>query len=129
MSRVTLVLLIAKHAERKDRKVAENLQTPRSQNIRDFRGAQVPDTPDVSVARCHPELGQSDTVFPRAANAIEITLTIPDELAGQIIPVDLDPSRQALEDMAVEAYRAHRLTGAQLGRVLGIPHRTSATLF
>ena len=52
---------------------------------------------------------------------MEITLTIPDELARQIIPEGLDPSRQALEDMAVEAYRAHRLTGAQLRRVLGIP--------
>jgi hypothetical protein len=28
----------------------------------------------------------------------------------QIIPEGLDPSRQALEDMAVEAYRAHVTT-------------------
>ncbi len=54
---------------------------------------------------------------------MEITLTIPDELARQIVPEGLDPSRQALEDMAVEAYRAHRLTGAQLRRALGIPSR------
>ena len=52
---------------------------------------------------------------------MEITLTIPDELARQIILEGLDPSRQALEDMAVETYRAHRLTGAQLRRLLGIP--------
>ena len=54
---------------------------------------------------------------------MEITVTIPDDLARQIVPEGLDPSRQALEDMAVEAYRAHRLTGSQLRRVLGIPSR------
>ncbi len=52
-----------------------------------------------------------------------ITLEIPDELARRIIPEGLDPSRKALEDMAVEAYRAHRLTGAQLRRLLGISSR------
>jgi hypothetical protein len=31
--------------------------------------------------------------------------------------------------MAVEAYRAHRLTGAQLGRVLGIPSRYELAAF
>ena len=35
----------------------------------------------------------------------------------------LAAARQALEDMAVEAYRAHRLTAAQLGKVLGIESR------
>jgi hypothetical protein len=54
---------------------------------------------------------------------MEITVIIPDELAGQIIPAGLDPSRQALEDMAVEAYRTHRLTGSQLRRLLNIPAR------
>jgi hypothetical protein len=34
-----------------------------------------------------------------------------------------------LEDMAVEAHRAHRLTGAQLGRVLGIPSRYELDAF
>jgi predicted HTH domain antitoxin len=60
---------------------------------------------------------------------MEITVTIPDELARQIIPEGLDPSRQALEDMAVEAYRAHRLTGAQLRRLLGIPSRYELEAF
>jgi hypothetical protein len=54
---------------------------------------------------------------------MEITVNIPDEFASQIVPEGLDPSRHALEDMAVEAYRAHRLTGAQLRRVLGIATR------
>ena len=60
---------------------------------------------------------------------MEITLTIPDELARQIIPEGLDPARQALEDMAVEAYRAHRLTGSQLRRLLGIPSRDDLDAF
>ena len=54
---------------------------------------------------------------------MEITLTIPDEFASQLIAVGANPARQALEDMAVEAYRAHRLTGSQLRGLLGIPSR------
>ena len=54
---------------------------------------------------------------------------IPDELARQIIPEGLDPSRQALEDIAVEAYRAHRLTGSQLRRLLSIPSRNDLDAF
>jgi hypothetical protein len=54
---------------------------------------------------------------------MEITIVIPDDLAGQIVPAGFDPSRQALEDMAVEAYRTHRLTGSQLRRLLNISSR------
>ena len=60
---------------------------------------------------------------------MEITVIIPDELARQIIPEGLDPSRQALEDIAVEAYRAHRLTGSQLRRLLSIPSRNDLDAF
>jgi predicted HTH domain antitoxin len=60
---------------------------------------------------------------------MEITVTIPDDLARQIIPEGLDPARQALEDMAVAAYRAHRLTGSQLRRLLGIPSRYEMDAF
>lgn len=60
---------------------------------------------------------------------MEITLTIPDDLARQIIPEGLDPARQALEDVAVEAYRAHRLTGWQLRSLLGIPSRDELDAF
>ena len=52
-----------------------------------------------------------------------ITVEIPDEFAGQLVPEGHEPSRHALEDMAVEAYRAHRLTGVELRRLLGIPSR------
>ena len=60
---------------------------------------------------------------------MEITVTIPDDLARQIIPEGLDPSRQALEDMAVEAYRAHRLTGSQHRRLLNIASRYELDAF
>ncbi len=60
---------------------------------------------------------------------MEITLTIPDEPARQIVVEGLDPARQALEDMAVEAYRAHRLTGAQRRRGLGIESRDEMDAF
>lgn len=60
---------------------------------------------------------------------MEITVIIPDEIARQILPEGLDPARQALEDMAVEAYRAHRLTGAQLRRLLGIDSRYELDTF
>jgi predicted HTH domain antitoxin len=60
---------------------------------------------------------------------MDITLTIPDDLARQIIPEGLDPARKALEDMAVEAYREHRLTGSQLRRLLDIPSRYELDAF
>jgi predicted HTH domain antitoxin len=52
-----------------------------------------------------------------------VTVEIPDEFAKQLLAEGQEPSRQALEDMAVEAYRAHRLSGAQLRRLLGISSR------
>lgn len=51
---------------------------------------------------------------------MQITITIPDELARRIIPDGLDPARKALEDLAGEEYRAHRLTGSQLRGLLSI---------
>ena len=60
---------------------------------------------------------------------MEITLSIPDEFAHRIFYEGLDPARQALEDMAVEGYRAHRLTGVQLRNLLGIPSRYEMDAF
>ena len=51
---------------------------------------------------------------------MQITVELPDDLARQMIPAGLDPARTALEDMAVEAYRAHRLTEHQLATLLGL---------
>lgn len=52
-----------------------------------------------------------------------ITIEIPDEFASHVVKEGADPARQALEDMAVEAYREHRLTGKQLREILGIETR------
>ena len=41
-------------------------------------------------------------------------------MARQMFPAGNDPARTALEDMAVEAYRAHRLTEHQLTTLLGM---------
>ncbi|MGA9070195.1 MAG: UPF0175 family protein [Terracidiphilus sp.] len=51
---------------------------------------------------------------------MQITVELPDEMARQMIPVGVNPARAALEDMAVEAYRAHRLTEHQLATLLGM---------
>jgi len=49
---------------------------------------------------------------------MQITVELPDELVGQMIPSGQDPSRAALEGMAVEAYRARRLTDHELASLL-----------
>lgn len=51
---------------------------------------------------------------------MQFTVELPDDLAQQMIPAGQDPSRAALEDMAVEAFRAHRLTEHQLATLLGL---------
>ena len=49
---------------------------------------------------------------------MELTLTIPDDLAARLGAKDL--SRQALEALAAEAYRAGRLSEAELRRLLRV---------
>lgn len=51
---------------------------------------------------------------------MQITVDLPDDLAQQMFPAGHDPARTALEDVAVEAYRAHRLTEHQLASLLGL---------
>jgi len=51
---------------------------------------------------------------------MQFTVELPDELAAQLFPDGCDPARAALEDIAVEAYRAHRLTEHQLATLLGM---------
>lgn len=50
---------------------------------------------------------------------MQITLTIPDDL----LPPGRDPTRAALEALAIEAYRERRLTGYQLRTILGLSSR------
>lgn len=50
---------------------------------------------------------------------MEIILTLPDELAGQISAQGQDPARAALEALALEGYRSERLSAAEVRRMLG----------
>jgi hypothetical protein len=54
---------------------------------------------------------------------MQVTVTIPDELAAVLAPEGQDLSRAALEALGLEAYRLRRLTGYQLRTLLGIPSR------
>lgn len=54
---------------------------------------------------------------------MEITVTLPDDLAAALLPPGEEPTRAALEAIALEAYRQRRITGYQLRLVLGIPSR------
>jgi hypothetical protein len=50
---------------------------------------------------------------------MQVTVTIPDDLAGCLVGAGCDPSRTALEALAVEGYRTMRLTEGQVKRMLG----------
>lgn len=52
---------------------------------------------------------------------MQITIEVPDELAERLLGNQHSPlSRQVLEVLAVEAYKADRLTSAEVGRILGL---------
>jgi len=55
---------------------------------------------------------------------MQFTVELPDDLAAQLIPYGCDPSRAALEDIAIEAFRAKRLSEHQLATVLGMDRYT-----
>jgi hypothetical protein len=54
---------------------------------------------------------------------MEITVTLPDDLAAPLLPAGQEPARAALEALALEAYRGRRISAYQLRTVLGIPSR------
>jgi hypothetical protein len=54
---------------------------------------------------------------------MQIIISIPDELAAALIRAGQEPSRAALEALALEAYRERRMTGYQLRTLLGISSR------
>jgi hypothetical protein len=54
---------------------------------------------------------------------MQVTLTIPDSLAEQLIAAGQDPSRAALEALAVEGYRTQRLSENQVRVMLGYETR------
>ena len=53
----------------------------------------------------------------------QLTLELPDELLAALAASGRDPSRAALEAIALEAYRERKLSTAQLRRLLGYQTR------
>jgi hypothetical protein len=51
---------------------------------------------------------------------MQFTVELPDELASRIFADGREPSRAASEDIAVEAFRSHKLTAHQLSTLLGL---------
>ena len=51
---------------------------------------------------------------------MQITVELPDDLAQHMIPAGQNPARAVLENLALEAFRAQRLTEHQLAQLLGM---------
>jgi len=55
--------------------------------------------------------------------AVQVTLEIPDDMAGRLAPLGQDPARAALEAVAIEGYRSGALSAYQTRRLLGFETR------
>jgi hypothetical protein len=60
---------------------------------------------------------------------MQITLELPEDIAQGLESRWKDLSRRALESLALEAYRSHALTTAQLRRLLGFETRIQVDAF
>ncbi len=60
---------------------------------------------------------------------MQVTVEIPDEFAGDIVPAGSDPARLLLEDAVAAAYRDHRLTIEQVRQILGFATRMEVDPF
>lgn len=60
---------------------------------------------------------------------MEITFNIPDDLAQQLASEGKDPARVALEALALEGYRAGRLSESNLREMLGFDTRIHVHAF
>jgi hypothetical protein len=60
---------------------------------------------------------------------MRVWFEVPDAFAEQLAGGVRDVSRAALEALAADAYRAHRLTGAEVCRLLDIPSRHDLDAF
>ncbi len=60
---------------------------------------------------------------------MQITLELPEDIAQGLESKWKDLPRAALESLALEAYRSHALTSAQLRRLLGFETRTRVDTF
>ncbi len=54
---------------------------------------------------------------------MQVTVTVPDDLAVALKLTDHDPAGSALQAMALEAFRERRITAFQLRTLLNIPSR------
>ena len=54
---------------------------------------------------------------------MQVTVTVPDDLAAALKLTDHNPAGAALQAMALEAFRQRRITAYQLRTLLGIPSR------
>lgn len=54
---------------------------------------------------------------------MQVTLNIPDEVAGKLAACGQDPARAALEAIAIEGYRSGTLSAYQTRRLLGFETR------
>lgn len=60
---------------------------------------------------------------------MEITINIPDELARQVTSEGKDPARVTLEALALEGYRAERLSESAVRQMLGFETRMEVHAF
>ena len=60
---------------------------------------------------------------------MEITLNIPDDLARQVASEGKDPARVVLEALALEGYRAERLSESDVRAMLGFQTRMEVHTF
>jgi len=60
---------------------------------------------------------------------MEITLNIPDEIARRVTSEGQDPARVALEALALEGYRAERLSESAVREMLGFQTRMEVHAF
>jgi hypothetical protein len=54
---------------------------------------------------------------------MQVTIDIPDTLAAQLAAAGKDPARAALETLAIDGYRTHRLTESEVRRMLHLETR------
>jgi hypothetical protein len=60
---------------------------------------------------------------------MRVTVEIPDQFFGQIVPAGQDASRMLLETAVAEAYRERRLTMEQVRELLGFATRMQVDAF
>ena len=60
---------------------------------------------------------------------MEITIELPDEIVQQLHAHTADIPRRVLEAIALEGYRSHELTHAQVTRLLGFKNRLETDAF